>query len=138
MSVALGIAVAAGHNSRSSLGLAFFRGYMQSRLNKRRWRRLVFKVWKVDYGMSLPLTSVIFALINIVNYWSPITSRWEIAWWMSIHILAYFAFRYLAEAIRETLDIYTSASLHEGVMSAYTFLSIYTSKLILNISLFIN
>ncbi|MEM3816460.1 MAG: CPBP family glutamic-type intramembrane protease, partial [Candidatus Bathyarchaeia archaeon] len=33
---------------------AYFRGYVQSRLNEvfeRRWRRFIFKAWKVDYGM---------------------------------------------------------------------------------------
>ncbi|MEM1895406.1 MAG: CPBP family intramembrane glutamic endopeptidase [Acidilobaceae archaeon] len=118
---------------------AYFRGYVQSRLNEvfeKRWRRLIFRAWKVDYGMSLPLTSVIFALIHIVNYWNPITSRWEPTWWMPIHILGAFAFGYLAGAIREASDIYTSASLHGGIMTSYTFLSIYTNELILNISLF--
>ncbi|MEM4475596.1 MAG: CPBP family glutamic-type intramembrane protease, partial [Fervidicoccaceae archaeon] len=50
---------------------AYFRGYAQSRLNEvfeKRWRRLVFKAWKVNYGVSLPLTSVIFALLHVVNY----------------------------------------------------------------------
>ncbi|MEM4809759.1 MAG: CPBP family intramembrane glutamic endopeptidase, partial [Desulfurococcaceae archaeon] len=57
---------------------AYFRGYMQSRLNEvfeKCWRRLVFKAWRVDYGVSLLLTSVIFALIHVVNYWNPVTSR---------------------------------------------------------------
>ncbi len=120
---------------------AYFRGYVQSRFNEvfdRRWRRLVFKAWKVDYGIGLLLTSVIFALIHIVNYWNPITSRWEPAWWMPIHILGTFAFGCLAGALREASDIYVSASLHGGIMTAYTFLSIYTSELILNISLFIS
>ncbi|MEM2005879.1 MAG: hypothetical protein QXK83_07405, partial [Zestosphaera sp.] len=72
----------------------------------------------------------------IVNYWNPITSRWEPVWWMPIHILGCFAFGYLAGAIREASDIYVSASLHGGIMTSYTFLSIYTNELILNASLF--
>ncbi|MEM2589815.1 MAG: CPBP family intramembrane glutamic endopeptidase [Zestosphaera sp.] len=118
---------------------AYFRGYVQSRLNEvfeKRWRRLVFKTWRVDYGVSLLLTSVIFALIHIVNYWNPITSRWEPVWWMPIHILGGFAFGCLAGAIREASDIYVSASLHGGIMTSYTFLSIYTNELTLNITLF--
>lgn len=118
---------------------AYFRGYVQSRLNEvfeKRWRRLVFKAWRVDYGVGLLLTSVIFALMHIVNYWNPITLRWEPAWWMPIHILGAFAFGCLAGAVREASDIYISASLHGGIMASYTFLSIYTSELILNISLF--
>ncbi|MEM1883781.1 MAG: CPBP family glutamic-type intramembrane protease, partial [Candidatus Bathyarchaeia archaeon] len=46
---------------------AYFRGYVQSRLNEvfeKRWRRLVFKAWKVDYGVGLLLASVIFALMH--------------------------------------------------------------------------
>jgi len=119
----------------------YFRGYVQSRLNEvfeKRWRRLVFKAWEVDYGVGLLLTSVIFALMHIANYWNPITSRWEPAWWMPIHILGCFVFGCLAGALREASDIYTSASLHGGIMTAYTFLSIYTSELILNISLSIS
>ena len=154
VSAALGVAKPAGLSPLSIIlnvifnmifiGLveeAYFRGYVQSRLNEafeRRWRRLIFKAWKVDYGMSLPLTSIIFALIHIVNYWNPIISRWEPAWWMPIHILGAFAFGCLAGALREASDIYVSASLHGGIMTAYTFLSIYTSELILNISLFIS
>ncbi|MEM2465593.1 MAG: hypothetical protein QXL85_08330 [Candidatus Bathyarchaeia archaeon] len=57
---------------------------------------------------------------------------------MPIHILGAFAFGCLAGALRETSDIYISASLHGGIMTSYTFLSIYTSELILNISLFIS
>ncbi|MEM1679600.1 MAG: CPBP family intramembrane glutamic endopeptidase [Sulfolobales archaeon] len=152
VSVALGVAKSAG---LSLLGIilnvvffmvfvglveeAYFRGYMQSRLNEvfeKCWRRLVFKAWRVDYGMSLPLTSLIFALIHIVNYWNPITSRWEPTWWMPIHILGCFAFGCLAGAIREASDIYVSASLHGGIMTAYTFLLYYTSESILNITLF--
>lgn len=154
MSAALGIAKPAGLSPLSVIlnvffymvfvGLveeAYFRGYVQSRLNEvfeRRWRRLVFRAWRVDYGVSLPLTSAIFALIHIVNYWNPITSRWEPTWWMPIHILGCFAFGHLAGAIREASDIYVSASLHGGIMTSYTFLSIYTNELILNISLFIS
>ncbi|MEM3927163.1 MAG: CPBP family intramembrane glutamic endopeptidase [Desulfurococcaceae archaeon] len=118
---------------------AYFRGYVQSRLNEvfeKRWHRLVFKAWRVDYGVSLLLTSAIFALIHVVNYWNPITSRWEPVWWMPLHILGCFAFGYLAGAIREASDVYVSASLHGGIMTSYTFLSIYTSELILNTSLF--
>ncbi|MEM0049880.1 MAG: CPBP family intramembrane glutamic endopeptidase [Candidatus Bathyarchaeia archaeon] len=151
MSAALGMAKPAG---LSPLGIilnviyfmvfvglveeAYFRGYVQSRLNEvfeRRWRRLIFKAWKVNYGVGLLLTSVIFALIHIVNYWNPITLRWEPVWWMPLHILGCFAFGCLAGAMREASDIYTSASLHGGIMTAYTFLSIYTSELILNVSL---
>jgi len=120
---------------------AYFRGYAQSRLNEvfeKRWRRLVFKAWRVGYGVGLLLASAVFALIHVVNYWNPITSRWEPVWWMPIHILGCFAFGCLAGAIREASDIYTSASLHGGVMTSYTFLSIYTNELILNISLFIS
>ncbi|MEM1769596.1 MAG: CPBP family intramembrane glutamic endopeptidase [Nitrososphaerota archaeon] len=154
MSAALGVAKPAGLSPLSVIlnvifymvfvGLveeAYFRGYVQSRLNEvfeRRWRRLIFKAWKVDYGMSLPLTSIIFALMHIVNYWNPIISRWEPAWWMPIHILGAFAFGCLAGALREASDIYVSASLHGGIMTSYTFLSIYTSDLILSISLFIS
>ncbi len=154
VSAALGVAKPAGLSPLSIIlnvifnmifiGLveeAYFRGYVQSRLNEafeRRWRRLIFKAWKVDYRMSLPLTSIIFALIHIVNYWNPIISRWEPAWWMPIHILGAFAFGCLAGALREASDIYVSASLHGGIMTAYTFLSIYTSELTLNISLFIS
>ncbi|MEM1977199.1 MAG: CPBP family intramembrane glutamic endopeptidase [Nitrososphaerota archaeon] len=154
VSAALGVAKPAGLSPLSIIlnvifnmifiGLveeAYFRGYVQSRLNEafeRRWRRLIFKAWKVDYGMSLPLTSIIFALIHIVNYWNPIISRWEPAWWMPIHILGAFAFGCLAGALREASDIYVSTSLHGGIMTAYTFLSIYTSELTLNISLFIS
>ncbi|MEM0038682.1 MAG: CPBP family intramembrane glutamic endopeptidase [Zestosphaera sp.] len=152
VSVALGVAKPAGLSPLSVIlnvffymvfvGLveeAYFRGYAQSRLNEvfeRRWRRLVFRAWRVDYGVSLPLTSAIFALIHIVNYWNPITSRWEPTWWMPIHILGCFAFGHLAGAIREASDIYVSASLHGGIMTSYTFLSIYTNELILNTSLF--
>ncbi|MBS7604747.1 MAG: CPBP family intramembrane glutamic endopeptidase [Candidatus Bathyarchaeia archaeon] len=154
MSAALGMAKPAG---LSPLGIilnviyfmifvglveeAYFRGYVQSRLNEvfeRRWRRLVFKAWKVDYGIGLLLTSVIFALIHIANYWNPITSRWEPVWWMPLHILGCFAFGCVAGAIREASDIYILASLHGGIMTAYTFLSIYTSELILNVSLAIS
>ncbi|MEM1981958.1 MAG: CPBP family intramembrane glutamic endopeptidase [Candidatus Hadarchaeales archaeon] len=120
---------------------AYFRGYVQSRLNEafgRRWRRLIFRAWKVDYGMGLLLTSTIFALMHLVNYWNPIASRWEPTWWMPIHILGCFAFGCLAGALREASDIYVSASLHGGIMTSYTFLSIYTSELILNITLFIS
>ncbi|MEM2836152.1 MAG: CPBP family intramembrane glutamic endopeptidase [Candidatus Bathyarchaeia archaeon] len=120
---------------------AYFRGYVQSRLNEvfeKRWRRLVFKAWKVDYGVGLLLASVIFALMHIANYWNPITSRWEPAWWMPIHILGCFAFGCVAGALREASDIYIPASLHGGIMTAYTFLSIYTSELILNVSLAIS
>ncbi|MEM0211822.1 MAG: CPBP family intramembrane glutamic endopeptidase [Desulfurococcaceae archaeon] len=120
---------------------AYFRGYVQSRLNEvfeRRWRRLVFKTWKVDYGVGLLLTSIIFALTHIPNYWNPITSRWEPAWWMPLHILWCFAFRCVAGALREASDIYVPASLHGGSMTAPAFLSIYTSELILKISLFIS
>ncbi|MEM1583226.1 MAG: CPBP family intramembrane glutamic endopeptidase [Nitrososphaerota archaeon] len=154
VSAALGVAKPAGLSPLSIIlnvifnmvfiGLveeAYFRGYVQSRLNEafeRHWRRLIFKAWKVDYGMSLPLTSIIFALMHIVNYWNPIISRWEPAWWMPIHILGAFAFGCLAGALREASDIYVSASLHGGIMTSYTFLSIYTSELILNISLFIS
>lgn len=120
---------------------AYFRGYVQSRLNEafqRRWRRLIFRAWKVDYGMSLLLTSTIFALIHLVNYWNPITSRWEPAWWMPIHILGCFAFGCLAGALREVSDIYVPASLHGGTMTSYAFLSVYTSELILNLTLLIS
>ncbi|MEM1687190.1 MAG: hypothetical protein QXJ64_10745 [Thermosphaera sp.] len=41
-------------------------------------------------------------------------------------------------AIREALDIYVLVSLHGGIVSAYTFLSYYTSELILNATLFIS
>ncbi|MEM2234673.1 MAG: CPBP family intramembrane glutamic endopeptidase [Desulfurococcaceae archaeon] len=152
MSAALGVAKPAGLSPLSIIlnvifymvfvGLveeAYFRGYVQSRLNEvfeKRWRRLVFKAWRVDYGVGLLLTSAIFALMHIVNYWNPITLRWEPAWWMPIHILGAFAFGCLAGAVREASDIYISASLHGGIMTSYTFLSIYTSELILNISLF--
>ncbi|MEM2208085.1 MAG: CPBP family intramembrane glutamic endopeptidase [Sulfolobales archaeon] len=118
---------------------AYFRGYAQSRLNEvfeKRWRRLVFKAWRVDYGVGLLLASTVFALIHIVNYWNPITSRWEPVWWMPIHILGCFAFGCLAGAIREASDVYVSASLHGGMITAYTFLSYYTSELILNATLF--
>lgn len=118
---------------------AYFRGYVQSRLNEvyeKRWRKLLFKEWSVNYGMSLPLTSIIFALVHIVHYWNPITSRWNPAWWMPIHILGAFAFGCLAGAIREASDIYVSASLHGAIMTSYTLLSTYTNVLILNISLF--
>ncbi|MEM1674920.1 MAG: CPBP family intramembrane glutamic endopeptidase [Thermosphaera sp.] len=69
---------------------AYFRGYVQSRLNEvfeKHWQKLVFKTWRVDYGVSLLLTSVIFALIHVANYWNPITSRWGPAWWIPIHTL---------------------------------------------------
>ncbi|MEM4473148.1 MAG: CPBP family intramembrane glutamic endopeptidase [Archaeoglobaceae archaeon] len=120
---------------------AYFRGYVQSKLNEvfeKRWRRLVFKAWKVNYGAGLLLTSMIFALIHIVNYLNPIVSRWEQTWWMPIHILGCFAFGCLAGALREASDIYVPASLHGSIITAYTFLSIHTSELILNISLFIS
>ncbi|MEM2243997.1 MAG: CPBP family intramembrane glutamic endopeptidase [Archaeoglobaceae archaeon] len=119
---------------------AYFRGYVQSRLNevfKRRWRRLFFTL-KVDYGTSLLLTSVIFALVHVVNYWNPVISRWEPTWWMPLHILGCFAFGCVAGALREASDIYVPASLHGSIMTAYTFLSLYTSELILNVSLFIS
>ncbi|MEM2868334.1 MAG: hypothetical protein QXR84_07625 [Candidatus Bathyarchaeia archaeon] len=57
---------------------------------------------------------------------------------MPIHILGCFAFGCVVGAIREALDIYVSASLHGGIITVYTFLSIYTNELILNISLFIS
>ncbi|MEM4035725.1 MAG: CPBP family intramembrane glutamic endopeptidase [Fervidicoccaceae archaeon] len=121
---------------------AYFRGYAQSRLNEvfeKRWRRLVFKAWKVNYGVSLPLTSVIFALLHVVNYWNPITSRWEPTWWMPVHILGCFAFGCVAGALREASgDVYVPASLHGGAMTAYTFLSIYANELALNVGLFIS
>ncbi|MEM3762150.1 MAG: CPBP family intramembrane glutamic endopeptidase [Archaeoglobaceae archaeon] len=119
---------------------AYFRGYVQSRLNevfKRRWRRLVFTL-KVDYGTSLLLSSVIFALMHVVNYWNPVISRWEPTWWMPLHILGCFAFGCVAGALREASDVYVPASLHGSIMTAYTFLSLYTSELILNVSLFIS
>ncbi|MEM0179330.1 MAG: CPBP family intramembrane glutamic endopeptidase [Fervidicoccaceae archaeon] len=118
---------------------AYFRGYVQSRLNEvfeKRWRKLIFKAWKADYGMSLPIASVIFALMHIANYWNPLTSRWEPTLYMPAHILGSFAFGCLAGAVREASDIYASASLHGGIMTAYTFLSYYANELILNISLF--
>ncbi len=152
VSIALGVAKSAG---LSLLGItlnvvffmvfvglveeAYFRGYMQSKLNEvfeKRWRRLVFKAWRVDYGVGLLLASAVFALIHVVNYWNPITSRWEPTWWMPIHILGCFAFGCLAGAVREASDIYVSASLHGGIMTAYTFLLYYTSESILNITLF--
>ncbi|MBS7660229.1 CPBP family intramembrane metalloprotease [Candidatus Bathyarchaeota archaeon] len=121
---------------------AYFRGYVQSRLNeafKKRWRKIIFKAWNVNYGMGLPLTSIIFALMHIGNYWNPLTSRWEPVWWMPIHLLACFIFGCIAGALRESSgDIYTPASLHGGIMTAYTFLLTYTSELTLNISLFIS
>ncbi|MEM0244547.1 MAG: CPBP family glutamic-type intramembrane protease [Zestosphaera sp.] len=100
---------------------AYFRGYAQSELNEvfeKHWHRFVFKAWRVDYGVSLPLTSLIFALIHIVSYWNPITLKWEPTWWMFIHILGCFAFGCLAGALREASDIYTSASLHGGIMTS--------------------
>lgn len=77
-----------------------------------------------------------FALIHIVNYWNPVASRWTPTWWMPLHILGCFAFGCLAGAVREASDVYVSASLHGGLMTSYTFLSIYTSELVLNTSLF--
>ncbi|MEM1646437.1 MAG: CPBP family intramembrane glutamic endopeptidase [Ignisphaera sp.] len=152
VSVALGIAKPAGLSLLSItlnvvfymvfVGLveeAYFRGYAQSRLNEifeKRWRRFVFKAWRVDYGVGLLLTSVIFALIHIVSYWNPITLKWGPTWWMLIHILGCFAFGCVAGAIREASDVYVSASLHGGIMTSYAFLSIYTNELILNITLF--
>ncbi|MEM4624868.1 MAG: CPBP family intramembrane glutamic endopeptidase [Thermosphaera sp.] len=118
---------------------AYFRGYVQSRLNgvfEKRWHRLVFKAWRVDYGASLLLASVFFALIHVVNYWNPVASRWTPTWWMPLHLLGCFAFGCLAGAVREASDVYVSASLHGGLMTSYTFLSIYTSELVLNTSLF--
>lgn len=120
---------------------AYFRGYVQSRLNEafdKRHRKLIFKAWRVNYGTSLFLTSVIFALMHIVNYWNPIMSKWEPTWWMPIHILGCFAFGCIVGALREASDIYVSSSLHGSIMIAYTFLSIYTNEWILNISLFIS
>ncbi|MEM4601387.1 MAG: CPBP family intramembrane glutamic endopeptidase [Desulfurococcaceae archaeon] len=121
---------------------AYFRGYVQSRLNEifeRRWHEFIFKAWKVDWGVSLLLTSMIFALMHIANYWNPLASRWEPAWYMPIHILGGFAFGCLAGALREASgDVYVPSSLHGGLMTAYTFLSIYANELALNISLFIS
>lgn len=121
---------------------AYFRGYVQSRLNEvfeKRWRKLVFKVWEVNYGISLLLTSIIFALMHIIHYWNPLTSRWEPVWWMPIHILGCFLYGCLAGALREaSSNIYIPASLHGSIMVAYTFLSIYTNEIILNVSLFIS
>ncbi len=120
----------------------YFRGYVQSRLNEvfeKRWQKLVFKAWRVDYGASLLITSTIFALIHLINYWNPLTSMWKPVWWMPIHILFCFIFGCIAGALREASgDIYTPASLHGGIMTAYTLLSIYTNVLTLNISLFIS
>jgi len=153
VSIALGVAKPAGLSPLGILNVifnmvliglveeAYFRGYVQSRLNEafeRRWRRLILRAWKVDYGMGLLLTSTIFALMHLVNYWNPIASRWEPTWWMPIHILGCFAFGCLAGALREASDIYVSVSLHGGIMTSYTFLSIYTSEWILNITLFIS
>lgn len=120
---------------------AYFRGYIQSRLNEvfeKRWRRLVFKAWGVKYGAGMFLVSIIFALVHVVNYWNPLISRWEPSWWMPLHILGCFAFGCLAGALREASDIYVPASLHGGVMTAYTFLSIYVSEMAMNISLFVS
>lgn len=121
---------------------AIFRGYMQSRLNEvleRRWRRLIFKSWRVHYGLGLLLTSILFALVHVANYWNPLIQRWEPVWWMPIHILGSLAFGCIAGALRESSgDIYVPASLHGSVMTAYSLLSTYTSELALNISLFIS
>lgn len=121
---------------------AFFRGYVQSRLNEafeKRWQNFLIKDWKVNYGTGLLLASALFALLHIVNYWNPLAFKWEPTSWMPLHIAFCFFGGLILGILREASgDVYVPASVHGSIMTAYTLLSIYAGGWLLFTSLFVS
>jgi len=103
---------------------AYFRGYVQSRLNEafgKPYQRLVLSSWRVNYGLGLPITAVlIFGLPHLTNWLNPFTSERALGLSELLLVaLACFAGLVLG-AIREaTGDIWAPTLFHGGVVIAY-------------------
>jgi uncharacterized protein len=89
----------------------FFRGYIQSRLNQAFGRPFCFM--RVDFGLGLIVSSLLFGFIHVLNTVDYFTGRWNFAWWWW---LPTFAIGLFYGCLREKTGSVLAGGVHHGLI----------------------